>query len=817
MKHRVKLTNSLISAIAGFAICFQSCSPAVSDHQEHFIGTNFWYGPILASDGPGSDHERLCAELDSLKSLGITNLRVLAGADGEDGAAVKVRPALQTAPGVYNEDLLNGIGRFLSELEKRDMKAVIYLNNAWEWSGGYGTYLEWAGAGKCPDTRTDGYVKYMDFVSQFPVNEKAKELYWNHLRFIVERFKDSKAIYSWQIANEPRCFSSKKENQDAFVDFIWRSAALIKSIDGRHPVSAGTEGRMGSELDIRLFERLAQCPDIDYLNIHIWPLNWGWIHRDSVEEDLPNAIRETDKYIDEHAALARRLHKKIAIEEFGYPRDGFVFSKGSPTSARDAYYSHIFERIIESAEKGGELLGCNFWGWGGLAEQTQGHIWWEEGDDYCADPSQEEQGLNSVYLADRSTIETIRKAATKLAKTVCVEFPEPEDWIMSGTPAPGVKVDFFCAENCKLKAEAAFVSDTTLMSGGDTILYICKELELKAGKSRRVEFEAPKEPGFYEFRLSVEDADGTMRHRREFNIGIDAEKIVSPLSAKEDFNAFWEQSLKELAKVPMDVSMTLVPEYSTASRNVYEVEFKSLGGATMGGIYAEPVQPGKYPAIIEYMGYGAEPFHYWGDENPQTVQLLVSVRNQGIFKDEGRWILRGLDSKENFYYRGAYCDAVRAIDFICSREKVDSERIVSKGESQGGALCWISAALDHRVKAIAPSVPFMSDFEDYGDIVYWPVHEVLQEADRLGMDHGHIFGLLSYFDIKNFTSRVECPVLMAFGLQDPTCPPHTNFAGYNMVRSEKQWYCAPLCGHGMWQESEWAEIRDAFLHKYLNT
>ena len=373
----MKLTNSLISAIAGFAICFQSCSPAVSDHQEHFIGTNFWYGPILASDGPGSDHERLCAELDSLKSLGITNLRVLAGADGEDGAAVKVRPSLQTAPGVYNEDLLNGIERFLSELEKRDMKAVIYLNNAWEWSGGYGTYLEWAGAGKCPDTRTDGYVKYMDFVSQFPVNEKAKELYWNHLRFIVERFKDSKAIYSWQIANEPRCFSSKKENQDAFVDFIWRSAALIKSIDGRHPVSAGTEGRMGSELDIRLFERLAQCPDIDYLNIHIWPLNWGWIHRDSVEEDLPNAIRETDKYIDEHAALARRLHKKIAIEEFGYPRDGFVFSKGSPTSARDAYYSHIFERIIESAEKGGELLGCNFWGWGGLAEQTQGHIWWE--------------------------------------------------------------------------------------------------------------------------------------------------------------------------------------------------------------------------------------------------------------------------------------------------------------------------------------------------------------------------------------------------------------------------------------------------------
>ena len=310
-------TKRLISALFGLIICFQSCSTAVSDCQEHFIGTNFWYGPILASDGPGSDHERLSAELDSLKSIGITNLRVLAGADGEDGIAVKVRPALQTAPGVYNDDILNGIARFLNELEKRDMKAVIYLNNAWEWSGGYGTYLEWAGAGKCPDTRRDGYGKYIDFVSQFPVNEKAKELYWNHLRFIVERFKDSKAIYSWQIANEPRCFSSERTNQDAFVDFIWRSAALVRSIAPVHPVSAGTEGRMGSELDMRLFERLAECPDIDYLNIHIWPLNWSWIHRESVEEDLPAAIRETDRYIDEHAALARRLRKKIVIEEFG--------------------------------------------------------------------------------------------------------------------------------------------------------------------------------------------------------------------------------------------------------------------------------------------------------------------------------------------------------------------------------------------------------------------------------------------------------------------------------------------------------------------
>ena len=39
----------------------------------YFIGTNFWYGPILASDGEGGDLDRLERELDYLKSLRITN------------------------------------------------------------------------------------------------------------------------------------------------------------------------------------------------------------------------------------------------------------------------------------------------------------------------------------------------------------------------------------------------------------------------------------------------------------------------------------------------------------------------------------------------------------------------------------------------------------------------------------------------------------------------------------------------------------------------------------------------------------------------
>lgn len=69
----------------------------------------------------------------------------------------KVEPTLQVSPGVYNDTILAGLDYLLAEMGKRDMSVVLYLNNSWEWSGGYGQYLEWAGFGKAPVPAVDGW------------------------------------------------------------------------------------------------------------------------------------------------------------------------------------------------------------------------------------------------------------------------------------------------------------------------------------------------------------------------------------------------------------------------------------------------------------------------------------------------------------------------------------------------------------------------------------------------------------------------------------------------------------------------------------
>lgn len=355
-------------------------------------------------------------------------------------------------------------------------------------------------------------------------------------------------------------------------------------------------------------------------------------------------------------------------------------------------------------------------------------------------------------------------------------------------------------------ASFALVTDLSLMAEEPDVI-LTSDIEIAPDGTVSVPL-GKLAPGFYQVRL---------RDTVRFNIGIRPDAVVSAPDAQPDFDTFWAQTLAELAEVPLEPEFVEIPEFSNEKRTCYEVRYASWGGGVSGGIISIPVAAGKYPVVLQYMGYGAPV--YWFDPNAAAdrIEFAVSVRDQGIFKgNQDRWIDRGLASRETFYYRGAFCDVKRAIDFVASLDKADPERMIAMGESQGGAFTFIAAALDDRIKAAAPAVPFLGDYPDYAKIVWWPVHEVFDTADAEGIDRTELFKMLSYFDVKNFAPRVKCPVYMSFGLQDPTCPPHTNFAIYNNLGTQdKRFFCVPTCGHAMWQEPSWAEARDAFLAPYL--
>ena len=788
------------------------------DYPSHFIGTNFWYGAILGSEGVGGDRERLEAELDTLKALGMVNLRVLVGGDGPDGVPTRVSPTLQKEPGVYNDTIFRGLDYLLAELAERDMKAVLYINNSWEWSGGYGMYLEWAGAGKALIPAEVGYKAYCDYVSQFVTNEKAKEFFYNHVKHVVSRtntvtgkpYKDDPAIFSWQIGNEPRCFRTDSLGQAAFVDFLWTTAALIKSIDPNHMVSSGSEGKWGCEGDIALFEKVHSCPDIDYMNIHIWPYNWSWVRENTLKTNLPQAIANTDEYIDEHLEVAARYGKPVVLEEFGFPRDDFQFAQGTPTISRDEYYRHISGRIADSAREGGLFAGLNFWGWGGLAGQSETNIYWQPGDDYCGDPALEQQGINSVYACDVSTVAIIKTAAEAIAKALL-----PNAWfvldenagIYEGDGPHEVQVNM--SANSTMKAEMELEVRTDF---GEPVITLSQTAELHKGRAE-LNFTLDPAPGFYNAVLYLVK-DGVRTELTRTNLGFNPEQIVSEQDKEPDFDEFWAETLEELASVAPEYKLIPLKDHSNEVRQAFRVEMKSLGGETVSGLLMLPVAEGKYPAVISYMGYGSEVWYPNPSDNPEKIEFQLCIRNQAFNRLPGEkddWCTRGIESKDTYYYRGAFADAVRAIDFIFSLDKTAPDFVFANGESQGGALTLVAASLDHRLKAIAPSAPFLNDYKDYFALAGWPGEPIIAAAKAKGMSEDEMYRVLSYFDVKNFTDRIQCPVLMAIGLQDPVCPPHTNFAGYNLIKTEKSWICYPLAGHNVWQQPGSPKAKDEFL------
>jgi mannan endo-1,4-beta-mannosidase len=302
---------------------------------------------------------------------------------------------------------LAGLDYLLSEMGKRGMKAVLFLNNSWEWSGGYGFYLEHAGMGKAPRPNEAGYEAYMRHVAQFATCEQAHQLFYDYVRFILSRqnrytsllYKDDPTIMSWQIGNEPRAFGESQKQP--FARWLAEASALIRQLAPHHLVSIGSEGIWGCEMDTALYVQICSDPNVDYLNVHVWPYNWSWARKDSLMADVPEACRNTSAYLRPHIEIARQLRKPLVIEEFGYPRDGFSFSPSSSTKARDEYYRYMFS-LVEAEPT---VAGCNFWAWGGEARPQ--HEQWQVGDPYMGDPAQEQQGLNSVFSTDETTLKLI--------------------------------------------------------------------------------------------------------------------------------------------------------------------------------------------------------------------------------------------------------------------------------------------------------------------------------------------------------------------------------------------------------------------------
>ncbi|MEO8416077.1 MAG: glycosyl hydrolase [Ginsengibacter sp.] len=404
-----------------------------NDQLYYYIGTNYWYGGLLAlKKDKQQGIARLRTELDFLQSHGATNLRVLAGSEGRGliNGVARVGPPLQPEEGVFDPGFLKGMDNLLYELGKRKMTAVIYLSNNWNWSGGFLQYLKWNGL--IADSAFSKNIPWSEtgkYTSMFYDCEKCTTDYLKQVRYIIghtnylthKKYSQDPAIMAWELANEPRPMRASAVN--SYKEFISNAAAFIKKLDPNHLVTTGTEGYMSTD-NIQLYKDIHDDKNINYLTIHIWPKNWGWFSGKEIAGGMDSILIKTIRYLDVHKQVAEELNKPLVIEEFGLPRDRHSYDIDSPTTSRNSYYREILSEWLKSKRSNGILAGVNFWAYGGIATPIKGQVMWKEGDEYMGDPPMEEQGLNTVFNADKSTWSLIDSFAKRAHKNYLIDDPK---------------------------------------------------------------------------------------------------------------------------------------------------------------------------------------------------------------------------------------------------------------------------------------------------------------------------------------------------------------------------------------------------------
>ena len=392
------------------------------------VGANLWYGGYLSAAALPGGRARLTRELDQLQRAGVSNLRLLAGSETSPLAG-SIPRGITRAPHDWDEDLLRGLDFCLAEMGRRDMRGILFLSNYWQWSGGFAQYVRWATGENIPDPDRPviaggDWHAFMEFSARFYQTPAANELYRDYISRLIHRrntvngriYRDDQAIMTWELANEPRpCADGTTAEKDVpiFCDWVDATARFIHGEDANHLVCTGSEGIWGCLQKPEVFIAAHQSPAIDYVTVHMWLKNWGWIKEVTLSEAFEVAAGKAREHVEWHTKIATdTLCKPLVLEEFGLPRDHENYEPGSPTTARDEYYRRMFAQVAESCRAGRALQAANFWAWGGegRAEAPK-----QSAGGFLGDPPSEPQGLNSVFDTDASTQAIIAGANQKLA------------------------------------------------------------------------------------------------------------------------------------------------------------------------------------------------------------------------------------------------------------------------------------------------------------------------------------------------------------------------------------------------------------------
>ena len=389
-------------------------------------------------------------------------------------------------------------------------------------------------------------------------------------------------------------------------------------------------------------------------------------------------------------------------------------------------------------------------------------------------------------------------ALSALAATYKVETDKPGCVYRCGETAT-FTVTMLDASNLRKSGEMQYA---TLDNFG-TQLVAKVSVDIATGAVTRISGTL-SEPGF--LRLKLPQTKGGHGDPNVFSVGFEPEKIKKGSPSPADFDEFWATAKAKLAKeVPLDPQLERIEERSNGKFDLYQISFATFGRRVYGFL-SVPKDKSKVPFPV-IIGVNAAGFGGWtndlsGRDDAICAQFSVydwpmdwKWKEKGLQKkyDEfnaekktkyscGGYATSGISvSREEYFYYSVLLGINRAVDWIAAMPDVDPRRFVYQGTSQGGGFGLYLCGFNRNFTRAALYVPAITDTMGYlaGRESGWP--RIVESNSSTPESREAAEKWAPYFDGANFASRIRCPVRVAVGFSDTTCPPCAVYAAYNEI------------------------------------
>ncbi len=320
------------------------------------------------------------------------------------------------------------------------------------------------------------------------------------------------------------------------------------------------------------------------------------------------------------------------------------------------------------------------------------------------------------------------------------------------------------------------------------------------------------EPGF--LRLALPKTKDGRKNPSDFSVGFEPEKIRKGSPSPQDFDEFWRKAVADFdTNVPLDPQLTLLPERSAGKFNFWRISFAGVGGTRVYGFLSIPKDASperKYPVRFQVPAAGGGRANWTNNMkgSDDAICMLMTVHpyeppfnldelaecfdaNGKTLKEKygvNNYAVAGIAvSREDYYFYRAILSINRAVDWLAKRPEVDLTSFTYSGTSQGGGFGFYLLGLNRHFTKGALFVPAITDTMGYlaGRQSGWPrIIESQKAEDKKSAERN-----APYFDGANFASRITCPVRVAVGFSDTTCPPCAVYAAYNEIPVKDKKIC----------------------------